>query len=717
MKLSVLSSLGIVDCAILKRIDARHFTLEDYAGTWFLTLFPDSKLKETIDLDNSTIFLNDFLIDAESFWQTQQNGKIESGIWTEELDGQCLFLEAFASNVGKDQFLIIKNAEQTYYERKNTLQIARELSLSNNQVVERHDYLSQRLCAILQDSTDSNQRLPLHEAIRYAGIGIIIINDNAKVVESNPAAFDIFDHIAQTNQQQLLNTIEQLISRQYPEKKLFSGVKAWQGELFWHMPPLTTKWLNIHINPVFSSTGTVRHWIISISDQTRIKHLLQTNEELALHDPLTGLPNRQYFWQQLQSCIGQDDPFYLISIDVINFKYANDLYGYLEGDELLKQIARRLANELADEDFITRVGADEFMIIRKSNGATLSLKQRTFETDTYKFASELISTAAQAYFTRDGRPCDLPIKIGMTQYPQDATIAENLLNNANLALSYAKTTENIAFQVYKQKLNDVSARRLMLEEALKNAITNKEFTLYLQPIYNVHTNKIVKAEALIRWQMGTEQIMPSEFIPIAESSNIINAIGRWVFSQSCEIVSFLQDKNIHLPICVNFSPKQINDLNLISFIRKNIQEHCIDTRLLELEFTEGVLIKNYKKVKAFLHEIKQQGISISVDDFGTGYSSLAYLKHLPIDVIKIDRSFMQDVEHNEDDNAIVSAIIALAKKLKLRIIAEGIENTAQKDFLIANECSIAQGFLYNRPMPVDDFLKIILDNTKLEGKS
>ena len=706
MNLSVLHALGIADCAIFKKIGDKVFLLQDFAGEWLNILFPDVQANDTIVIDERLIFLSDFLVDAEDFWFTQHSGQVKSGIWTEQIIDNTLYLEAYASSVEGEHYLIIRNAEQNYYERKQTLQIARELSLSNSQVIERHDYLCERLRAILMDNEYSDSRLPLHEAIRYASIGIVIIDENLSVIEVNPAAFDTFDFHSNTNHDQLLDGVRDLLRRQYPEKALFTGSKAWQGELFWHMPPLASKWLSVSVNPVISPVGKVSHWVLSFSDQTRIKHLLQTNEELALHDQLTGLPNRQYFWQQLQQCVVDDQSFCLISIDIVNFKHANEMYGYLEGDNLLKQIAKRLTRELASEDFITRIGADEFMIIRKCDNTKLRVNKTSFDVDTYELATKLLSTCSKPYYTQDNRRCDLPIKIGMTQYPLDATKPEVLLNNADLALSYSKLSNNQPIQVYNQALKDVSARRIMLEEALKNAITNNEFELYLQPIYDIETEHVVKAEALLRWHFNGEQIMPDEFIPIAESSDIINSIGRWVISKACEIAKQLHDSRIFIPLSINFSPNQIYDTNLISFIRANIELTNIDPTLLELEVTEGVLVKNYDKVSAFLHEIKRQGITISVDDFGTGYSSLAYLKHLPIDTLKIDRTFIQDVDTNEDDSAIVTAIIALARQLKLGVVAEGIETQGQRDFLLANNCSRAQGFFYAHPMPVNDFIKL-----------
>ncbi len=709
MNLSILRTLGIVDCAILTRTDNNVFVLEDSAGDWITTLFPSKKHGDTISLDSNYIFLIDFLIDAEEFWRTQSHGQVKSGIWTEQIGLVTLYLEAYASSLDGERYLVIRNAEQMYHEKKETLQMARELTLSNNEVIERHDYLNQRLRSILLDGSNNHDRLPLHEAIRYASIGILILDAEHNVLDANPASFEIFDLTFKSEQNQLFDMIQKLMKRQYPEKTFYSDSKSWQGELFWHRPPLASKWMQVNLYPVLDATGKNSHWIVSINDQTRIKHLLQSNEELALHDPLTGLPNRQYFWQQLQQCISQQRPFYLVSIDIVNFKNANELYGYLEGDELLIQISKRIARELAEDDFVTRIGADEFMIIRRYNKDNKTTNNETFAEEAYTFAYSILNACSEPFYTLDNRRCELPLKMGMTQYPADAKKAEDLLNNADLALSFAKATANVSIQVYNEALKAVSIRRLMLEEALKTAIENDELELYLQPIYDLHSKLIVKTEALIRWHHAGELVMPAEFIPIAESSNSINSIGRWVIRRSCEITKELQDLGISIPISINFSPNQIHDIDLINFIQENIDLVQIDASLLELEVTEGVLINNYQKVSTFLHDLKRHGLSISVDDFGTGYCSLAYLKHLPIDTLKIDRAFIKDVNSSEDDGAIVSAIIALAQKLKLDIIAEGIENKEQQDFLIANNCHRAQGFFYSKPMPVGEFKRLFLN--------
>jgi diguanylate cyclase (GGDEF)-like protein len=712
MDISILKALGIVDCAVLLRENKSQFRLLDGAQAWLIKLLPTAQKEKTILIEDASLFLSDFLLDAEEFWNENHEGQVKSGIWTEQYGDEVIYLEAFAAVHEEDSYLIIKNAEQIYHERKQTLQIARELAISNDEVIERHDYLSERLRAILLDNAQSESRLPLHEAIRYANIGVIITDEKLFVQEVNPAAFDIFDLAQSKDQDSIFNIVVDLIERQYPEKSIFSSNKHWTGEVYWHTPPIASRWLKLNINPVLGDTGQVKFWIVSFNDQTRIKHLLQTNEELALHDPLTGLPNRQYFWQTLQSCTTNQEPFYLLSVDIVNFKNTNELHGYLEGDNLLKQVAIRLRNELNEGDFITRMGADEFMVIRKRNDSLLSTQNTSFEEDTYALAKRLNEQCNLSFTTSKSTYSELAIKIGVTEYPKDASNAEELLVAADLALSFAKANQadvNNPIQFYSNDIKKAANRRHLLEKALRLAIDRNELELYLQPIYEIKTDKIIKAEALLRWNFNDEIIMPDEFIPIAESSELINIIGRWVICRACEIVKQLQSINVEIPISINFSPKQIHDTGLIGFIGANIEMMNVDTRLLELEVTEGVLINNYGKVSAFLHDLKRKGLSISVDDFGTGYCSLAYLKHLPIDTLKIDRSFIKDVTDidNENDKAIVNAIISLAENLNLGIVAEGIETDAQQDFLLTHKCNFGQGYLLSRPLPVNEFERLL----------
>lgn len=708
MNASILSTLGIVDCAVLLRDKTGSFELKEGGSNWLKELIPNAKNQRNFELGNNSLFLADFLIDANELWNSSaQNDNLGSGIWTEELVQLTLYLEAFASKVDGECYLIIKNAEQFYFERRETLQIARELSISNDNMVERHDYLNERLHSLLIDNANNESRLPLHEVIKSSSIGVIITDQHLLVQDINPVVYKLFNQSNHQSQNQILSDLKNNIERQYPEKDIFTANKPWQGELFFHTPPNSSKWIKVNINPVMAPSGQISNWIISLSDQTRLKHLLQTNETLALHDPLTGLPNRQYFWQSLQKSISSITPFFLINIDIVNFKNINEVYGYLAGDELLKQVAKRISAELNENDFVTRFGADEFMIIRHKNESDLHAKGINFENDALVMAESLRTACEQTLYTSDFRRCELSIKIGLAQYPQDSTRAEELLNYADLALTQAKLKSSSGIELFNDEIRRASKRRVLLEESIRLAIDNNELEIYLQPIFDMKSGTVVKAEALLRWKLGKDLVMPDEFIPIAENSDMINVLGRWVIARTCELLKQLADQDIHIPISVNFSPKQIYDVNLVGFIKANLETMGIDPRLLDLEITEGVLIKNYDKVSAFLHELKHIGLSISVDDFGTGYCSLAYLKNLPIDTLKIDRSFIIDIVSDDDDHAIVEAIIALAQKLKLNVIAEGIETSEQQTMLLSDQCYTAQGYLFSKALPMKEFLQFV----------
>ncbi|MFW8590848.1 EAL domain-containing protein [Glaciecola sp. 2405UD65-10] len=708
MNASILSTLGIVDCAVLLRDETGSFELKEGGSDWLSALIPNAKNQHNFELGDTSLFLADFLIDANQLWQSSdQNDNLGSGIWTEELPQLTLYLEAFACKIDGEHFLIIKNAEQFYFERRETLQIARELSISNDNMVERHDYLNERLHSLLVDNANNESRLPLHEAIRSASIGVIITDHHLHVQDINPVTYKIFNQPEHQSHHQILSDLKDNIERQYPEKDIFTANIPWQGELFFHTPHNSSKWIKVNVNPVVAPNGKISNWIISLSDQTRLKHLLQTNETLALHDPLTGLPNRQYFWQSLQTSINDESPFFLINIDIVNFKNINEVYGYLAGDELLKQVSKRISSELHESDFITRFGADEFMIVRYENPSDLVSKGRSFEEDTLAIAESLRTACEQTLYTSDFRRCELSVKIGLAQYPQDSSRAEELLNFADLALSQAKLKSSSGIELFNDEIKKASKRRVLLGEAIRLAIDNNELEIYLQPIFDMKSGKVVKAEALLRWKLGNDLVMPDEFIPVAENSDMINVLGRWVIARTCELLKQLAEQDIHIPISVNFSPKQIYDVNLVGFIKTNLETMGIDPQLLDLEITEGVLIKNHDKVSAFLRELKQIGLSISVDDFGTGYCSLAYLKNLPIDTLKIDRSFIIDIATDEGDHAIVEAIIALAQKLKLNVIAEGIETSEQQNMLLSDQCQNAQGFLYSKALPIKDFMHFI----------
>lgn len=706
MQQSLIQALGIIDCSILKRIGKNQFEVLHSNKDWFLELLPEAEGKTKFEFAQQSAYLQDFLIDAEEFWQIDNAGQIQSGIWSEQTAERVLRLEAIAAVANGERFLVISNLQQEYDRQQKTLQVARELLLSNDKILAQHEYVHERLDALLNETQNLHEiQAPIQQAIESASFGVIIVDAKLNPVNSNPAIFELFELSVQNAEVHPLEIILELFKNQFPEfDRVFATASRWNGEIFWHKPPHTSKWLQLAIYPVLDENKAVKHWLFIASDVTRVKFLLQTNEKLTLYDGVTNLPNRQFFWQTLEQEIKANKPVFVLYLDIKHFKRINELHGHLAGDHLLVQLAERLAPLVGYEDLLARVGGDEFAII---------YHQADSPEDCKDLAVRLINAVESPFYTENQQKCIVGLNIGAAHFPHDASNAEDLMKFADLAVYEAKKKAKSALKFYSLELKEASRKRLELEAALREAIEEKQFELYLQPMLNLGTGTIIKAEALLRWHLPNGDIAcPDDFIPVAEQSGLIVPIGKWVISRACEMLKILQQRNSTLKLSVNLSPRQVSDRYLFDFIQSAVEISEIDPRLLELELTEGVLVDNYDKVQYLLDEVRNMGISVSIDDFGTGYSSLTYLKKLPIDHLKIDRSFVQDLDTDENDKAIVLAVIAMAHSLKLGVIAEGVETEQQKEFLKINHCDTAQGYLFSKPIPFDLFCEQLEDKNK-----
>jgi diguanylate cyclase (GGDEF)-like protein len=392
----------------------------------------------------------------------------------------------------------------------------------------------------------------------------------------------------------------------------------------------------------------------------------------------------------------------VLYIDVNHFKQVNEAFGHKEGDKLLRELAARLKGTLKKKDVMARVGGDEFAII-------------LFDIDTpehcQKIAERLQQTAHDVFTTESNERYYVSLSLGAVSYPRDGKNPETLMKFADLAAYKAKSDESQKVELYHSDLTQRSNQRLTLESALRDAIKNNEFELVLQPILNLTTNKVVKAEALIRWHHPTRGvIMPNEFIPLAEQTGLIIHIGQWVIKEGIANVAAITKLGHGIKLSINLSPRQIRDPSLLAYVEKQLELSNINPRLLEFELTEGTIVSNYDMVSKLLNQFREKGISVAIDDFGTGYSSLAYLKNLPIDDLKIDRSFVKDLGSDENDKAIVLAVLAMAKQLQLDVTAEGVEDSSQQRFLNQHDCELGQGYLFSKPITFDSFMTYL--NTK-----
>jgi diguanylate cyclase (GGDEF)-like protein len=419
---------------------------------------------------------------------------------------------------------------------------------------------------------------------------------------------------------------------------------------------------------------------------------------LVTHDDLTGLPNRVKFGQALNESVkaaqSANRKFGVMFIDLDRFKLINDTLGHVAGDLLLKEVSARLKHCVRDGNMVARLGGDEFVVL---------LNDACDAQEVSALARNILSAIGKSVFVH-GQECAVTASIGISMFPADAQDEQSLTRNADAAMYLTKEQGRNGFRFFSSEVEMQSIERLMLETSLRHALGRDEFSLYYQAKRDMNGN-VSGAEALLRWQhrdLGT--LPPARFIPIAEETGLIVPIGKWVLETACSQNMAWQKQGLPpLRIAVNLSPRQFNNDDLLEHIWEALGNSGMPPNLLELEITESMVMQNVDRALRLLREIRKMGIHLAIDDFGTGYSSMSLLKLFPIDTIKIDQSFVRDLLTDADDRAITEAIIALAKALQLRIIAEGVETKEQEAFLREHACDEIQGYLFSEPIPADAF--------------
>ncbi|WP_440211082.1 sensor domain-containing protein [Cytobacillus praedii] len=538
--------------------------------------------------------------------------------------------------------------------------------------------------------------------------GIISVDLKGAILEVNPAGNQLTGY---TEKQLTKGSIFNLIRDQdIPDfRNLFDITKnGYPSEsLDIHFVHRKGHYLSIHLKtvPIVINTEIEGIYVI-IKDISEQAENAETIRYMAFHDQLTGLLNRRALLGDLDKYISDakksGKEFALLSIDLDRFKYLNDSLGHLVGDEILKKVAERLCEFRHKNYSVYRQGGDEFIIL-------LPLADRG---KARRFAQNILARFASSFYLHSKEYYITP-SIGVSMYPNDGKNAEALIKNADEALFRVKEKGKAHFQFYRSEMNSIINNVVELETFLRKAIDRNELTLYYQPQIDLKTMKITSYEALLRWnnrELGF--ISPAEFIPLAEDTGLIIPIGTWVIETVCKQIKDWSDQgNKEFKIAINISPKQFQQHSLVAIIQKAIEKHRIHPKCLEIEITEGAM-QDTKDTAPILTGLKDLGVSISVDDFGTGYSSLSYLKQFPIDVLKIDKSFVKDVHVNEKDAAITTTIIHLGRSLGMEVIAEGVENEEQAQFLFHANCHKAQGFLYSKPLPAEDIEKNFMNINK-----
>ncbi len=531
--------------------------------------------------------------------------------------------------------------------------------------------------------------------------GVIITDPEEHILAVNRA----FAEITGYTEEEVLGTTPRILQSGRHAPEFYQTMWAeltragqWRGEL-WNrhkngqvFPELMT------ISAVVDSNGELTHYVGVFRDISHLKRSEEKLEYLAHHDPLTGLPNRSLFQARLEQCLQRAARHHhnvgLLFLDLDRFKVVNDTLGHSVGDALLQQVAAILSRQVREADTIARLGGDEFVII---------LEEIPAACDAAHFAERLMTAFSQPILV-EGHELFVTASMGISVYPQDGEEIEILIRHADIAMYQAKNSGRNGFSFFDSTMSAGADERLRLEHDLHGALQRNEFILHYHPQLALASGQLRGIEALCRWQHPRLGLVPpSQFIPMAEDIGLINRLGAWVLEKSCEQMAAWEQEGFFVPrLAVNLSVRELERGDLVDEVRDILERTGITPERLELEVTESMIMRNAEDAIKTLVALRELGVTLAVDDFGTGYSSLAYLKRLPLHRLKIDRSFVEKLSQDANDDAIVRAILALGRSLGLETLAEGVETQEQCNFLLREGCFEGQGYLFGRPMPAAD---------------
>jgi diguanylate cyclase (GGDEF)-like protein/PAS domain S-box-containing protein len=620
----------------------------------------------------------------------------------------------------RSDFLPTAIAEQHHNNDQTVLANGQALSIeeTNQESDGEHTYLTLKsalrdadgeISAVIGVSTDITSRKRAEKDLQLASTifantadGVIITDPAGTIVLTNPAFTQITGYSATEvigKNPKILQSDRQDADFYKAMWQAIGSVGLWQGEV-WNRrkngEPFP-EWLTI--TAVLNPCGAVSNYVGVFSDISAIKHSQAELEHLAHFDPLTELPNRALLHDRLSHAIERAGRYQqrvaVMVLDLDGFKTVNDSLGHPIGDQLLQQVALRLKNCVRVEDTVARLGGDEFAVViaNLENGENI-----------VDIARKMLD-AIELPFLMEDHSAMISTSIGIAVFPEDGQTPDLLIRNADAAMYQSKAAGRNTYHYYQLEMTEAAQRRLSSEHALRRAIDAHEFEVWYQPQLNLATGHLLGAEALVRWRDPSRGLIPPiEFIPLAESTGLIIPLGELVLRQVCQDIAKWHRNNLKPGrIGVNVAGPQLFRSDFIGLLCEVIDDYTIVSSALEIEITETCVLDNPELARQLLDTIQDMGISIAIDDFGTGYSSLSHLKKLPIDTLKIDRSFISDLPDDPHDIAITRAILAMGRSLGFHVIAEGVETKAQQDFLLEEGCVQGQGYLFAKPMPIKEF--------------
>ncbi|WP_419799990.1 putative bifunctional diguanylate cyclase/phosphodiesterase [Terasakiella sp.] len=558
----------------------------------------------------------------------------------------------------------------------------------------------------LTEQKRTQDQLQLAATVFQTASEAMMVTDKDDIIQMvNPA----FSKITGYSEREVLGHSPTLLSSGHHNaayyKKMYLDLQntgTWQGEI-WNRRKsgeIYPEWLSI--STIYDDDGEVLQRVSLFTDITSRKKSEERIHYQANYDSLTDLPNRNLFKERLNHAINMarrsKDRVALLFLDLDNFKHINDTLGHLLGDELLRQVAERLRSLFRESDTIARLSGDEFVII---------INEANYDPDLQHLLTRLLECLSLPY-ALDGNTAYTSVSVGATFFPDDAQSGDNLLKNADAAMFKAKEMGRNTYSFFTPEMNNRAQERHTLEVALHKALDKKHFLLHYQPIVDPHTQTVVSTEALVRWNDPEKGLIsPDKFIPVAEDTGLIVPMGEWILRQACtDAAHWQKEEGFNIGVSVNLSSRQFMRSDIYGLVKDVLKESQLPASKLTLEITESLLVEDENEILKTLRKLRDLGVLLSIDDFGTGYSSLSYLKRFPITTLKIDRSFICDILSDSEDSALTQAILSMAKSMNLKVVAEGVENAGQAEYLKERQCDLIQGFYYSKPLALEDLLHL-----------